>query len=62
MLHYFAVALIIVAVLCFLAVPVLGASLFVIGILIETIGYVVWGADFWNRQRAKQASANNEGP
>jgi len=61
-LHYFAVALIIVAALCFVAVPVLGTSLFVVGVLIETIGYLVWGADFWTRQRAKQAPANNKRP
>jgi len=59
MLHYSAVALIIVAALCFAAVPVLGTGLFVVGLLIEIIGYLVWGADFWNRQRAKQAPSNN---
>ena len=57
MLHYFAIALILTAVLCFLAVPILGACLFIVGIAIETLGYLVWGADFWNRQRKKEASA-----
>jgi hypothetical protein len=60
MLHKLAIALIVIAALCFAFVPVLGASLFLIGLLIETLGYVVWGADFWKRQRAKEASANNE--
>ena len=60
MLHYLAVALILIALLCFLASPVLGMSLFVVGIVIETIGYIVWGADFWRRQRKGEASANSE--
>jgi hypothetical protein len=60
MLHYLAIALLVIAVLCFVAVPILGASLFLIGVAIETVGYIVWGADFWNRQREKEASANSE--
>ena len=39
MLHYFAIALIVVGVGCFMFVPVLGASLFIAGIIIETVGY-----------------------
>ena len=42
MLHKLAIALILLAVLCFAAVPVLGASLFVVGVGIETVGYLVW--------------------
>jgi len=57
MLHYLAVALIVIAALCFAAVPVLGASLFVVGVLIEIVGYLVWGANFWNRRRKKEAAA-----
>lgn len=60
MLHYLAIALIVVAALCFAAVPILGASLFVVGVAIETVGYFVWGADFWNRRRKGEASASNE--
>ena len=61
MLHYFAIALIIIGVGCFAFVPVLGASLFIVGVVIETVGYLVWGAaDFWHGRRAKEAPAKKE--
>ena len=61
MLHYFAIALIVIGIGCFAFVPILGASLLIVGVAIETVGYFVWGAaEFWNRRRAKDASTNNE--
>jgi len=60
MLHKLAIALIIAAALCFAFVPILGGSLFVVGLVIEGVGYLVWGRDFWNRQRAKETSVSNE--
>lgn len=61
MLHKLAIALILLAVLCFAAVPVLGASLFVVGVGIETVGYLVWGVAFWSGRRPKEPSVSNEG-
>jgi uncharacterized membrane protein HdeD (DUF308 family) len=58
MLHKLAIALILVAVACFVLVPVLGAILFVVGIAIETIGYFVWGVDFWLKREARSAAEN----
>jgi hypothetical protein len=61
MLHYFAIALIVAGIACFFLIPFLGASLFIVGVAIETVGYFVWGAaDFWNRQREKEEPAKNE--
>ena len=60
MLHKLAIALIFIAVLSFAAEPALGISLFLIGIAIETIGYLVWGAAFWSGRKRKEPTVNDE--
>jgi sugar phosphate permease len=59
-LHTIAIGLILIAVVCFLLAPVLGAALIVIGLAIETIGYFVYGAQFWTGRKSTEVSGEND--
>jgi|SRR5712692_3175796 len=61
LLHKIAIGLILIAVVCFLLVPVLGMTLIFVGLAIETIGYFVWGADFWGRRQPRARSTRTLG-
>ena len=60
MLHKIAVALLLIAVGCYALHPILGAALFAVGLCIETIGWLVWGADFWRKRKSSPQLAENE--
>jgi hypothetical protein len=60
MLHKLAIALILGAGVCFLLVPVLGVALIVVGLAIETLGYLVWGAQFWRGRKPSQVTTEND--
>jgi hypothetical protein len=60
MLHKVAIASILGAIVCFLLVPILGVALIVVGLAIETFGYIVWGSQFWRSSKSNQATTENE--
>ena len=61
-LHWIAVALILAAVGCFLLVPVFGMTMIFVAIAIETLGYLVWGAEFWTQPKQALGQGGESSP
>ena len=61
-LHWIGVGFILAAVGCFLLVPVLGTTLIIVGLGIETIGYFIWGAEFCTGSKPSAPSSKSSSP